>query len=118
MSLQPLKLQLIKLSPSNTAKNVWIPLEGAAQVFCNNEAVYKKVSCPASTLKRKNESNAYYHVTRQSVATGIMTVFKENTETNLADLLAKGSLSHKRRILLRSFIMVTDKVNSIPDDLQ
>ena len=42
--------------------------------------MYRNASDPASTLQKK----AAIAVTRQSVAAGIMTVFKENTETNLS----------------------------------
>ena len=94
-----------------------IPIDGPARVFCDNEAVYKNTSDPTSTLKRKHQSIAY-HVTRESVAAGILVVYKEGTETNLADILTKGSLSRDRRIFLRSCIMVNEKVNSIPDELQ
>ena len=31
-----------------------VPIEGATNVFCNNEAVYKNTSLPESTLKKKH----------------------------------------------------------------
>jgi hypothetical protein len=91
-----------------------IPLEGAARVFCDNEAVYKNASDPTSTLKKKHQSIAY-HIARQSVAANIIIVYKEDGETNLADILTKGTLSRDRRIFLRSCIMTNIKVDLIPD---
>ena len=54
-----------------------VPLEGPVNIFCDNIAVYKNNSNPESQLKKKH----------QQVATGIMIVFKESTDTNLADIL-------------------------------
>ena len=47
-----------------------VPIEGPARVFCDNEAVYRNTSDPASTLKKRNQSVAY-HICRESVAAGI-----------------------------------------------
>ena len=90
-----------------------VPLEGAARVFCDNEAVYKNASEATATLKRKHQSIAY-HLTRNSVAASIIVVYKEDGERNLADILTKGTLSADRRIFLRGCIMVSEKVNDIP----
>ena len=88
-----------------------VPLEGAANVFCDNEAVFKNSSIASSVLKRKHNSIAY-HKTRECVAAGIISVFKEDGETNLADILTK-SLGKVKRIFLRSRIMYDCKVKSI-----
>jgi hypothetical protein len=89
-----------------------VPLEGAARVFCDNEAVYKNTSDATATLKKKHQSIAY-HLARDSVAASIIVVYKEDGETNLADILTKGTLSSERRTFLRSCIMVSGKVNNI-----
>jgi hypothetical protein len=65
-----------------------IPLEGTANVFCDNQSVVTTVSVPESTLKKKHNSIAYHRV-REAVAAGTIRVIKEPTETNLADMLTK-----------------------------
>jgi hypothetical protein len=88
-----------------------VPLEGPARVFCDNEAVYRNSSDATSTLKKKHQSIAY-HIVRESVAASIIIVFKEDGETNLADILTKSTLSKDRRIFLRECLMVNQKVDS------
>jgi hypothetical protein len=87
-----------------------VPLEGAARVFCDNEAVYRNASDATSTLKKKHQSIAY-HVTRQSVASSTIIVYKEDGDTNLADIVTKSTLSKDRRIFLRGCLMVNQKVD-------
>ena len=79
-----------------------IPLDGAANVFCDNEAVYKNTVIPESTLKKKHHSIAF-HKCRESVASKIIRVAKEGTEKNLADLFTKVLTAERRRFLLDRF---------------
>ena len=72
-----------------------VPVEGAADVFCDNEAVTKATRMPSSTLTKKHNAVAWHKV-REFVATGMIRVAWEDTNTNLADLLTK-SLSHPKR---------------------
>ena len=65
-----------------------IPIEGPTNVFSDNEAVYKNVSNPTSTLAKKHNA-INYHICREAVAAGIMRHAKEDTETNIADALSK-----------------------------
>ena len=44
-----------------------VPIEGATNLFCNNELVYKNVSIPESVLKKEHHSIAY-HCCREAVA--------------------------------------------------
>ena len=44
-----------------------VPIVGSANIFCDNEAVYKSVSCPKSVLKKKHHSISY-HRCREAVA--------------------------------------------------
>ena len=70
--------------------------------FCDNAGVVKNVSIPESVLhKRHNAIN--YHIIRESVAAGIMQVGKEDTLTNLSDLLTKVQ-DGKRRNYLCGFL--------------
>jgi hypothetical protein len=65
-----------------------VPIEGPANVFCDNRGVVKNVSIPESTLMKKHNV-INYHAVREAVAAGILRVGKEDGETNLADLLMK-----------------------------
>ena len=46
-----------------------IPLEGAANIFCDNQSVVTSSTVPESTLKKKHNSIAYHRV-REAVAAG------------------------------------------------
>ena len=79
-----------------------VPIEGASNVFCDNEAVYKNTSLPESTLKKKHHSIAY-HRCREAVAAGTVRVAKEGTQTNLSDLFTKLLPQPRREELLDKF---------------
>lgn len=83
-----------------------IPVEGPANVFCDNEAVYKNVSHSESTLKKKHNSICYHRV-RECVAAGILVVHKVDSEYNLADILTK-ALPAPKRLALRERICFCD----------
>jgi hypothetical protein len=72
-----------------------IPIDGPANVFCDNRGVVKNVSIPESTLMKKHNA-INYHTVREAVAAGILRVGKEDGETNLADLLTKVLNGEKR----------------------
>ena len=82
-----------------------IPIQGPANVFCDNEAVYRKTSRPESesTLSKKHNS-INYHICREAVAAGIMRVAKEGTLTNIADVFTKILLYNRKMELLRSIL--------------
>jgi hypothetical protein len=65
-----------------------IPVDGPANVFCDNDAVVKNSSRPESTLKKKHNAIAYHRV-REAQAANIIRVAKEDGLTNLADILTK-----------------------------
>ena len=79
-----------------------VPIEGPSNVFYDNEAVYKNPVLPESTLKKKNHSIAY-HICREAVASDVMRVAKEGTDTNLSDLFTKQMASTRREFLLERF---------------
>ena len=79
-----------------------VPLDGAASVFCDNEAVYKNTSMPESTLRKKHHSIAY-HRCREAVAAKVIRVAKQGTEKNLSDLFTKILSTDRRRFLLDRF---------------
>ena len=83
-----------------------VPIDGPTNVFCDNEAVYKNVSSSDSQLKKKHNSICYHKV-REAVAAGILLVYKEDSETNHADILTK-ALNAVKRKYLRSLIMLDE----------
>lgn len=79
-----------------------VPIDGAAGVFCDNEAVYKNTSMPESTLRKKHHSIAY-HRCREAVAAGTIRIAKQGTKKNLADLFTKVLTQVRRAFLLERF---------------
>jgi hypothetical protein len=72
-------------------------IEGPTNIFCD------KTAHPKSTLTKKHYSIAY-HRSREAVATGTVSVSKEDTLTNLADIFTtKTMAAPKRENLLDSF---------------
>jgi len=65
-----------------------IPIDGPANVFCDNKSVVTNATIPTSTLKKKHNSIAYHGV-REAVAAGVLRIAKVHTSENLADLLTK-----------------------------
>jgi hypothetical protein len=65
-----------------------IPLEGPVMVFCDNQGVVNNTSESVLT-KKHNAIN--YHAVHDAAAAGILEVHKEDTQTNLADLLPRYS---------------------------
>ena len=59
-----------------------------ARVHCDNQVVVKNTSFPTSTLSKKPNA-VNYHTVREAAASKIIVVGKEDTETNLADMLTK-----------------------------
>ena len=79
-----------------------IPINGPANVFCDNQAVYQNTVCPDSTLKKKHHSIAY-HRCREAIAAKTVRVAKQGTEKNLSDLFTKILTATRRRFLLDRF---------------
>jgi hypothetical protein len=65
-----------------------VQLLGPADIFCAHEAVVINCSTPKSTIRKKHHSIAY-HYNREAVASGIVRIAKEDSDTNLADLFTK-----------------------------
>jgi hypothetical protein len=65
-----------------------IPIDGPANVFCDNNSVVTNTTIPTSTLKKKHNAIAYHRV-REAVAAGIVRIAKVHTTEILADLLTK-----------------------------
>jgi hypothetical protein len=80
-----------------------IPVEGPADLFCDNESVFKNVSIPESVLSKKQHSISY-HAAREAVAAKVVRITKEDTKTNLSDLFTKMLGRVKRNELLDAFM--------------
>jgi hypothetical protein len=62
-----------------------VPIDGPANVFCDNNGVVKNTTVPESMLAKKHNA-INYHAIREAVAARILRVGKEDGMTNLADL--------------------------------
>ena len=81
-----------------------VPIDGPARVFCDNESVVKSSGVPESRLKKKHCSIAY-HCVREAITTGVLLVYYEKSESNLADLLTKVLTANKRVSLVQALLV-------------
>jgi hypothetical protein len=65
-----------------------IPLDGATDVYCDNQSVLTNAASPESTLKKRHNAIAY-HRTREAITAGIIRVAWIEGDLNVADLLTK-----------------------------
>jgi hypothetical protein len=77
-----------------------VPISGPTSVFCDNQSVVHNSTAPESTLNKK-QNTICYHCVREAAAAKIICVAKEDTETNLADILTKPLVHQKRKNLLQ-----------------
>ena len=68
--------------------SIRVPLIEQTDIYFGNQGVVKNTIISESTLKKKHNS-INYHVIPKVVAAGILHVGKEDTDTNLANLLKK-----------------------------
>ena len=80
-----------------------VPLDGSANVFCDNEAVVRNSSLPESTLKKKYLSICY-HMVREAAAAKILRVCWESGQKNVAGILTKGLPGPRLRELCGKFM--------------
>jgi hypothetical protein len=75
-----------------------IVIEEPTSVFCDNQAVVRNTTAPESTLKKKHVALNYHRV-REALAAVTIRIAKENTTTNLADILTKCLAGPRKRAL-------------------
>jgi len=80
-----------------------IPIVGPANVLCDNQGVVNNATMPESTLTKKHNQICYHRV-REAVAAGIIRVAKEDSATNLADILTKPLGLPQRKFLLERIL--------------
>jgi hypothetical protein len=68
---------------------------GPANVICDNHGVVKNAIIPELMLMKKHDA-INYDVVREAVVAGILRVQKEDSKTNLADILTKVIVGQKR----------------------
>ena len=84
-----------------------VPIDGAADVFCDNQSVTRNATLPQSVLNKRHNAICYHRV-REAQASGIVRVAWIQGEYNQADLATKTTLSTKRRYELVNEIMWND----------
>ena len=76
-----------------------IPVEGPAEVMCDNWSVVINSSVPTWMLNKRHNAICYHRV-REAQAAGIITVGWIPGEKNLADLFTKTTLTNETRYRL------------------
>ncbi|KAI2492701.1 Reverse transcriptase (RNA-dependent DNA polymerase) [Fragilaria crotonensis] len=74
--------------PRYKLRMMGVGIDGPCNVFCDNNAVVLNSANPESMLKKKHAA-INYHRAREAIAAGVIRVAKDNTATNIADLLMK-----------------------------
>ena len=85
-----------------------IPVTEPANVFCDNEVVYKSSAFAELQLRRKHQSICY-HLLREAVAAGKIIVHKVDGKDNLANLLTNSVPAHRRKYLRSKIMFSEDK---------
>ena len=80
-----------------------VPIQGPANVYCDNQGVVKNASLPESALSKKHNA-VNCHTVQEAVAAGIMRVAKEPTNTNLADFFTEPLSRPWRNMLLANIV--------------
>ena len=78
-------------------------MEDETKIFGDNNAVIIDNSVPESTLKKKHHSINYNYV-RESIAAGIILIFKVDMGSNLADLFTKWVDRVKRKEIIQKIL--------------
>jgi hypothetical protein len=84
-----------------------IPIDGPANVFCDNKSVVTNSTIPDSTLKKKHNSIAYHRV-REAVASGTLRIAKVLSKANNADLLTKPLPGPELRSMIGNILWQTN----------
>ena len=65
-----------------------VPVDEPATVYCDNMSVVHNAQRPESVLKKKHNAISYHKI-RETVAAGIVTIYKIDSQLNVSDLLTK-----------------------------
>ena len=84
-----------------------ILVEGPTSKFCDSEVLFRNMTIPESTLKKKH-NNIRYHCCQDAVAAGVMRVTKHEILTNLADFFTKPPLQTNITRVIGPFHVLKD----------
>ena len=73
-----------------------IPIDGPAEVFCDNQSVVTNSSVPASALNKRHNAICFHRV-REAQAAQIIRIAWIEGNTNIADLLTKTTLASNKK---------------------
>ena len=96
-----------------------IPIEGPADVLCDNNSVVNSSQRPESVLSKKHLLICYHQV-REAVARGVCRVGKVHTTDNLSDLFSKVLPGPDRMRHLQSIVWMSKHgIRAVePEDVQ
>jgi hypothetical protein len=80
-----------------------VPLDGPANIYCDNESVFKNATIPESVLQKKHNSIAY-HRTREAQASRAVRIAWIPGSDNWADVLTKSLAGPTLHKLCRQFM--------------
>jgi hypothetical protein len=80
-----------------------IPLDGPANVFCDNKSVVTNCTIPESTLKKKHNAIAYHRV-REAVAAHTIRIVYVHSKSNNADILTKPLAGPELRAMVSNIL--------------
>ena len=75
-----------------------IPVDGPAEVFCDNMSVVKNLSIPTSSLNKRHNVICYHRV-KEAQDTGIVLVGWITGKCNLLDLFTKTTMPGNKRLI-------------------
>lgn len=78
-----------------------VPIDGPAEVFCDNKSVVTNASVPVSVLNKRHNAICY-HIVREAQASEIIRMAWIDGSVNIADLLTKTTLATNKK---HDFIM-------------
>ena len=84
-----------------------VPINGPANVYCDNNGVVKNTSIPASALHKRHHA-LNYNAVREAAAMGVLRVGKEDTRTMLADAFTKPLPRDRRDFLFEKMMLFGD----------
>jgi hypothetical protein len=89
------KVSLLSQYQPDKMRMFYVSIDGPANVFCDNHGVVKNASIPEWMLMKKHDA-INCHAVRDAVSAGILRVGKEDSKTNLVDVLTKVIVGQKR----------------------